>query len=94
MCLLRGKIYVSKYMQKTLSPHKEIQFDDRAITKSVSNKALIETIETTYEELKNIRFGIEIIRKAEFRHEHEQLKRFLHILKIVLIKRKSDRDYI
>lgn len=74
-------------------PIKKFSLTIELLQKSVSNKALIETIETTYEELKNIKFGIEIIRKAEFRHEHEQL-RFLHILKIVLIKRKSDRDYI
>jgi hypothetical protein len=40
--------------------------------------------ETTYEELKNLKFGIEIIRNAEFRHE--QLRDFYIFLKLSLSK--------
>jgi hypothetical protein len=56
------------------------------LQKPVSNKVLIETIEdsTIYEELSNLKFDFETIRKAEFRHE--QLKRFYIFLKLSLTK--------
>jgi hypothetical protein len=58
------------------------------LQKPISNKVLIETIEdrAIYDELRHLNLDIETIRKAEFRHE--QLRRFLYVLKIVLARGK------
>lgn len=47
--------------------HKVTKFASRAITKLVSHKVLIDTIEdrAIYEELKNLKFDIETIMKAD-----------------------------
>ena len=87
-------IFVSAYVKQTLSISiKKFNLPVELLQKPVSNKVLIETIEDSaiYEELRNLKFDIETIRKAEFRHE--QLTRFLYFLKIVLNKKKSRHGY-
>ena len=87
-------IFVSAYVRQTLSISiKKFNLPVELLQKPVSNKVLIETIEDSaiYEELRNLKFDIETIRKAEFRHE--QLTRFLYFLKIVLNKKKSGHGY-
>lgn len=84
-------IFVSAYVRQTLSISiKRLNLPVELLQKPVSNKVLIDTIEdrAIYEELKNLKFDIETIKKADFRHE--QLKRFLYTLKTVLNNRNAD----
>ncbi|HEY7110007.1 MAG TPA: response regulator [Nitrososphaeraceae archaeon] len=82
-------IFVSAYVKRTL-PNliKKFSLPVELLQKPISNKVLIETIEdrAIYEELRHLNLDIETIRKAEFRHE--QLRRFLYVLKIVLARGK------
>jgi CheY-like chemotaxis protein len=87
-------IFVSAYVKRTLTKLvKKFSLPVELLQKPISNKVLIETIEdrAIYDELRLLNLDIEMIRKGEFRHE--QLTRFLHLLKIVLAKGNLEHDY-
>jgi CheY-like chemotaxis protein len=84
-------IFVSAYVRKTLSDSvKKLELPVELLQKPVPNKALVDTIEDKeiYEELKRLKFDVQTMKKADF--SHEQLMKFLTLLKIVLDKKRPN----
>jgi CheY-like chemotaxis protein len=80
-------IIVSAYLESVLIESiKKLGMPIEILEKPISNRKLVDTIEDTetYEELKNLKFDIEIFRNAGM--SHELLKKILDILK------KKDKD--
>ncbi len=79
-------IFVSAYVRETLSDSvKKLELPVELLQKPVPNKVLVDTIEI-YEELKRLKFDVQTMKKADF--SHEQLMKFLTLLKIVLNKKR------
>ncbi len=83
-------IFISAYVRETLSASvKKLELPVELLQKPVSNRVLVDTIEDKeiYEELKRLKFDIQTMKKADF--SHEQLIKFLALLKIVLNKKQT-----
>jgi hypothetical protein len=69
---------------------KKLELPVELLQKPVPNKVLVDTIEDKeiYEELKRLKFDVQTMKKADF--SHEQLMKFLTLLKIVLNKKRPN----